>query len=186
MTTAPDHRLFFALYPDPASALRIAALATRLRTELGLKGRPHELQRLHVTLHHLGDFVGMPERERGAAEAAAQSLQAEPIALRFDHLLSFERKRASNRPLVLGGGLGLDGVREFRRRLGEALKAQGLKVESSYTPHLTLLYDDRLVPKQPIEPLGWTAGEFVLVDSLLGQGRHVPLARWPLRAATQP
>ncbi len=183
---APDHRLFFAFYPDTPSALRIAALASRLRTELGLKGRPHELQRLHVTLHHLGDFVGMPERERAAAEAAAQSVVAEPVAMRFDHLLSFERKSGHNRPLVLGGGQGLDGVREFRRRLGEALKTAGLKVDSRYTPHLTLLYDEQPVPRQPIEPLGFTAGELVLVDSLLGQGRHVPLARWPLRAALQP
>ena len=33
-----------------------------------------------------------------------------------------------------------------------------------------------------IEPIGWTAHEFVLVRSLLGRGTHVPVMRWPLCA----
>lgn len=178
----PDHRLFFALYPDRDTALRIAALASRLRTQLGLKGRPHELNRFHVTLHHLGDFVGMPVDVRATAEAAAATLCWPRFALSFEQLLSFTRK-ASSRPLVLGGGAGLEGVSDFRRALGEALQAAGLPVERHFTPHLTLLYDDQAVPRQEVEPIGWTAGEFVLVDSLLGRHRHVALARWPLRAA---
>jgi 2'-5' RNA ligase len=177
---AHDHRLFFAVYPDMASALRIAALASRLRQQLGLKGKPHDLQRFHVTLHHLGDFVGMPQQIRSAAEVAARSIRHAPIELRFDHLLSFERKQRKNRPFVLGGGEGLDALRRFRGELGAALKQAGLPVDAPFTPHLTLLYDDMLVPRQPIEALGWTAGEFVLVDRLLGQHKHVALARWPL------
>ena len=185
---APDHRLFFALYPETATALRIAALASRVRTELGLKGRPQDSHRFHITLHHLGDFVGLPQRERAAAEAAAATLRCEPFALQFDHLLSFERKNARNRPLVLGGGSGLDAVRQLRRQLGEVLAPAGLAGlaglagPGSFTPHLTLLYDDALVPQRPIEALGWRADELVLVNSLIGQHRHVALARWPLRA----
>ncbi|MDC6170117.1 2'-5' RNA ligase family protein [Paucibacter sp. XJ19-41] len=179
---APDHRLFFALYPDTATALRIAALASRVRAELGLKGRPQDSHRFHITLHHLGDFVGLPQRERAAAEAAAATLRCAPFALHFDHLLSFERKNARNRPLVLGGGSGLDAVRQLRRQLGEVLARAGLARPGSFTPHLTLLYDDALVPQRPIEALGWRADELVLVNSLIGQHRHVPLARWPLRA----
>ena len=43
-----------------------------------------------------------------------------------------------------------------------------------------MLYDDRLVAWQAVEPVRWTVREFVLMHSLLGQHRHVPLARWPL------
>jgi 2'-5' RNA ligase len=46
---------------------------------------------------------------------------------------------------------------------------------------MTLLYDDRSVAEQAVETIGWTAREFVLVHSLLGQTRHIPLGRWPLR-----
>ncbi|MDN3922069.1 2'-5' RNA ligase family protein [Roseateles violae] len=177
----PDHRLFFALYPETAQALPIAALASRLKLQLGLKGRPHDLARFHVTLHHLGDFVGMPEELCQRAERAAATLRQSPIALRFDQLLSFERRAKKNRPLVLSGGAGLDAVREFRRRLGEALAAAGIATDPRFTPHLTLMYDDELVPPQAIEAPAWHATEFALVDSLIGQHRHIKLARWPLQ-----
>ena len=35
-------------------------------------------------------------------------------------------------------------------------------------------------------PVSWVANEFVLVDSLIGQGRYEVLARWPLRGAAAP
>jgi 2'-5' RNA ligase len=36
------------------------------------------------------------------------------------------------------------------------------------------------VARRAIEPITWTVNEFVLVRSLVGQGRHEVLARWPL------
>ena len=47
----PTDRLFFAILPDRATAVRIAQLAQHLRAEHGLKGRPLLTNRLHVTLH---------------------------------------------------------------------------------------------------------------------------------------
>jgi 2'-5' RNA ligase len=37
-----------------------------------------------------------------------------------------------------------------------------------------------LLEARAVEPIRWTVREFVLVHSLLGQTRHVPLARWSL------
>ena len=51
-----------------------------------------------------------------------------------------------------------------------------------YTPHLTLLYGDRFVADHPVEPVGWTVHEFVLVHSLLGRSRYLLVARFPLGA----
>ena len=51
-----------------------------------------------------------------------------------------------------------------------------------YTPHVTLVYGDRLVADRPIEPIGWGVHEFVLVNSLLGRSRYIPLARFRLSA----
>jgi 2'-5' RNA ligase len=51
-----------------------------------------------------------------------------------------------------------------------------------FTPHVTLLYDGMSVAEQPVDPISWTVGEFVLVHSLLGQTRHIILDRWPLRS----
>jgi 2'-5' RNA ligase len=58
----------------------------------------------------------------------------------------------------------------------------GRRVDARFTPHVTLLYDSRLVAEQAVSPIHWTAHELVLVHSLLGQTRYVPLARWPLQA----
>lgn len=43
-----------------------------------------------------------------------------------------------------------------------------------------LLYDPQGIAEHAIEPIRWTAREFVLVHSLLGRSRHVPLGRWAL------
>jgi RNA 2',3'-cyclic 3'-phosphodiesterase len=52
---------------------------------------------------------------------------------------------------------------------------------SAFTPHLTLLYDARHIDERPIRPIGWTVSEFVLVLSLIGKTKHVPIQRWQLR-----
>lgn len=49
----PTDRLFFAIFPDAVTADRIAGAASRLRAEGGLRGRPQEASRFHVTLHHV-------------------------------------------------------------------------------------------------------------------------------------
>ena len=54
----PTDRLFFALFPDAEAAMQIAGLARSLREEHGLHGQPLREDRLHVTLHHLGDYAG--------------------------------------------------------------------------------------------------------------------------------
>jgi len=46
---------------------------------------------------------------------------------------------------------------------------------------MTLLYDSCALQARTIDPVRWTMTEFVLVDSLRGRTRHVPLARWQLR-----
>lgn len=56
------------------------------------------------------------------------------------------------------------------------------QVEKTFTPHTTLLYDGQRIESQAIDPVGWTAREFVLVHSELKKTRHNILARWPLGA----
>jgi 2'-5' RNA ligase len=174
-------RLFFALLPDAEAAARIAALQSRLRAQFGLTGRAIATERLHVTLSHVGDYAGLPadivEQARRAGEAAAATAAFE---VSFDRVMSFRRPR--NLPFVMQGGDGLTAVKEFQRRLVDAMVRAGLGrvADKSFTPHVTLAYDDRTVPDTPVEPIGWTARELVLVRSLLGKTTHIPLARWPL------
>lgn len=181
-TPQPSDRLFFAVYPDAPAAQAIGRLAQALKAEHGLRGTPLKPERFHLTLHYLGDHVGLPhDLVAAAASGAAASVSTPSFEITLDRVTSFSR-RPRNRPCVLCGEDGVAGVVAFQQLLGAALKQNGLGpwVDKRFTPHATLLYDDRLVPMQPVEPITWTVREFVLVDSRLGQTRHVPLARWPL------
>lgn len=179
----PTDRLFLALFPPPAIALEIAELAARIRASHGLRGRPLEAARFHITLNHLGDYAGVPPGvvRQASAAAAETAAAAQSFAVSFDRAESFA-SMPRNRPLVLRGGEGLSALMAFHQSLGMALRKANLGqwAKPGYTPHVTLLYDDSLLGATPVPPVTWTAGEFVLVHSLLGETRHVHLARWPL------
>jgi 2'-5' RNA ligase len=177
-------RLLFLVYPDPETAIRIAALATRLRTEHGLRGRPVTAERLHITLRHLGDYAGVPgDVVRQAREAARVAVTA-PFEVTFDRVGSFAG-RARNLPFVLRGDDDLDELKSFNRALASSMERSGGRLakwaKGAFTPHVTLLYDGMSVAEQRVEPITWTVSEFVLAHSLLGQTRHIILDRWLLR-----
>ena len=52
--------------------------------------------------------------------------------------------------------------------------------EPPYEPHVTLQYLEYEIADHAIEDIRWTVSEFVLVRSLYGPSRHLPLARWSL------
>jgi RNA 2',3'-cyclic 3'-phosphodiesterase len=80
---------------------------------------------------------------------------------------------------VLSGRHGLSLLQSLRQQMLEALERTGLRgwARKAFTPHLTLWYGESEIAEHPIEPIGWTVREFVLIHSLRG---HTHLARWPL------
>lgn len=171
-------RLFFALFPSATTAARVYSLQQDFRVRHGLWGRPIAMTRLHVTLAHLGDYPSLPDDIVASAREAAAQINAAPVEVTFQSALSFAG-RQRNRPFVLQGKTGTEDVKAFQRQLGAVMKACGLgRFARPYTPHMTLLYDTAAVAEHPIEPVTWTASEFVLVHSLLGQTRHVRLGQW--------
>lgn len=180
----PTDRLFFAFFPGASAATQVERLAVRLRADHGLSGKPLQTDRFHITLHHLGDFAGLPPhivamaKEAGVAAAAAMA----PFGITLDRAKSFVSRPDKN-PYVLLGSDGVLALTHFQKALGAAMAKAGLKVsktDSAYTPHVTLLYDAHRVTEHPVDSVSWTANEFVLVHSLLGQTKHIPLARWSL------
>jgi 2'-5' RNA ligase len=117
-----------------------------------------------------------------AATRAATRVSTGPLDIVFDHAMSFDRKR-EGKPFVLRADRDT-ALMNFYRLLGEAMKSVGFRrVTSRFTPHMTLLYGDRIVKERPVEAVRWTARDFVLVQSLRGRGHsdYIHLARWPLR-----
>ncbi|MEO6968663.1 MAG: 2'-5' RNA ligase family protein [Rhodanobacteraceae bacterium] len=175
-------RFFFAVFPAPDSAARIAALAQTLRRQHGLRGKPLAAARLHVTLHHLGDYAGLPPTLVASAEAAAARVNLPAFDVAFDSASSFAG-RSRQRPLVLRcKETDMASLWALQRMLGEGMAATGLSrhVERTFVPHVTLAYDDKLLTPTPIERIGWTVRDFVLVRSLIGRGEYRALGRWPL------
>ncbi len=178
---APTDRLFLAIFPDRETAAQLAALATTQCAQHGLRGRPLVAERFHVTLFHLGDSIGLRKDVVEAASKAASRVQAAPFELAFDRVASFAGRR-DKLPFVLRADDGNAALRRFQAELAARLRESGLGhfANESFEPHVTLAYDARLVAPEVISPVRWRADEFVLIHSLLGQTRHVPLARWAL------
>jgi RNA 2',3'-cyclic 3'-phosphodiesterase len=178
------HRLFFALLPPPADAARISHLAQQLRGAAGLKGKPVSADRLHVSLHGLGEYAGLPEQLVSAAREAGDTVCVPQFDVVFDCAGSFGGHGGrGKRPFVLWSTDEIDLLMLFNRALAKALAQAGLSrwIASQFTPHITLLYDSRIARQRAIEPVRFRVRELVLVDSLIHQGRHVPIARWPLK-----
>lgn len=169
-------RVFLAVIPDPDTAERIHRLARALKRAHHFEGKLIARERLHISLFSL---IGAPECCVHAACEAARDMQTEPFEVSFDRTASF-RGRSGNSPFVLVGEQGLRRLRAFRRMLSAAMTREGLRrvANTSFEPHVTLLYDPRSVDEYPIEPILWTVTEFVLVRSMKG---HEYLERWSLQ-----
>jgi RNA 2',3'-cyclic 3'-phosphodiesterase len=173
--------LFFAVFPDPQAGASIADIAQQLRRRYGLGGRPHLTTRFHISLQNLGDYDDLPERVLVKARHAAASVgMVRPFAVMFDRVASFSG-REGHYPLVLRGDDGVVGLTMLHQSLGIAMRRAGLKARLDFTPHITLLYDDRRIEEQPVEPIFWTVRALVLVLSLSGRTKYVFLGQWPLR-----
>jgi 2'-5' RNA ligase len=180
--TQPVDRLFFALLPDAAAKIRLVRLTDWLREQHGLTGTAVGTKRLHVSLHHLGDYPGLPDDLVALAQRAAESIATGPFPVEFDQVTSF-RRRPATFPVVLRASQGLAALETFHWMLGEALKREklGTVLRPSFTPHVALFYDKLLVPKQAVDTVAWEAKDLVLVHSLVGRTQHKILGTWPLR-----
>jgi 2'-5' RNA ligase len=164
----PEHRLFFAFWPD--DALRASLEAARARL-FPLAGRPVDPSNLHVTAAFLG-AVDAAKLDRLAELAGPVA----PLPIVFDRLEHWARPRvlvavASQPPARLRAIV--DGLWQRLDRLGFAREAR------PWVPHLTLVRDLRsLRPGLVWPPVEWTVYRIRLVESTSTPHgvRYTPLA----------
>lgn len=169
--------LFFAIYPHPEDAASIARLGARLRERHALKEKLTEVHRLHVTLHHLGNYsTAVPREKVQAALEAAATLAPPSFDVVFDTAMRFEGSKAF---VLCGDDNGTSALAAFRQHLGEALADAGFKPEHGFTPHMTLAYTPRKIKSHSIEPVRWKADSFSLIESHVGESIHEVLGQWP-------
>lgn len=169
------HRLFFAARPSLTLARQIA--------HSGLWDGPEDKalrpDQLHMTIDILDDFPSFPERVAEMLCDAAETVSADPVPIALD------QRVASNRSVALRPRRRLREFGALYERIETARRRAGLAQRHGYrmSPHLTLGYVDGRPSVRMIEPIAWTADEFVLIHSLVGRSEHRVLGRWPLRGA---
>jgi len=182
---APEqvHSLFFALCPDPGTAA--ALVAARQALEQGLapeRGGGVPPERLHLTLHWLGEWSQLPAATVQAAVAAAASQDQPGFELLLDRADCFGHGEAvwvlrpsAPPPELLGLHAGL----------GAALARQRLRLPPGppFAPHVTLRRRARQrLAAGPVPALAWRVSHFELLESVRGTGQsgYRRLGQWPL------
>lgn len=171
--------LFFAIFPDPAEAGQTRRKARLLSDRYGLSGALTQTDRLHLSLQAIRRFDGIPDDAVAAARTAGSTVREEPFEVTFDLAMGF--RNTGRCPYVLRCA-DAPGLVRLQRSLTSALQDAGAPVRGhGFTPHVTLLYEPRLIEAAPLDPpLIWTVRDFTLVHSVQGQGRHHRIARFAL------
>ena len=176
-----DWNLFFAVLPDTGTASGVGRLARDFIRAHRLGGKPVAPERLHMSLHGFRGSGCPPIHLVDTLTLVGNSVSISPFEVTLRYLLSFGHGRESEQglgkiPLVLRGES--EGLFALRQGLGAGLRKSGYRAKMFSTPHVTLSYDCRPVPLQPIEPIHFVVNQFVLIHSELGFTRHNILRCW--------
>nr|WP_277873276.1 2'-5' RNA ligase family protein [Sphingomonas profundi] len=133
--------------------------------------------RLHLTFFWFGDFHGLPDALLSRIRPVIGGLERPSFRILLDRLAFGPRS------VLLFPSEPLPAMTAFHGRMQAALAQAGVTPPAAwrYRPHMTLLYGRRSEPGRWIDPIGWQAGENVLIHSRIGSGRHCVIDRWPLR-----
>jgi len=169
--------LFFAVLPDEQTAARLIDVQARLVNRHRLRGTLMEPDRLHVTLRLVGNYDGLRDSTVDEAKRAADSVAMNPFDVAFSHAATL-----GGDAFALFRGEGSEALVALGDAIGVAMAKVGLRSSASQfkTPHISLLRSPLRVPEEMVEPVRWTAREFVLIQSLIGKKEHRVKARWPL------
>jgi 2'-5' RNA ligase len=162
-------RLFLALWPDART--RAAILAWQQAWDWPPAAAPVAAERLHLTLH----FIGNVPRERLPRVAAGLQAAFEPLDFVLDRAEVWPNSVAVLQPQRTPRALG-----ELHLRLAHALRELELPVESRpFRPHVTLARRARGAMPSPREDgVPWRASDgYVLVESLPGGAGYEILRR---------
>ena len=180
---AQVYNLFLALMPDSPAAQRASALAQDLGKEQGLVVKPERAVRFHVTLFHVGNFLGdVPPAVLATVRQVVQGMAVAPFEVTFNKVGSFKGK-PGRIPIVLFGATSPE-LMCFQADLDQKMKRAGLTQgdhHRQFNPHLTLFYGRQEVHERGVEAVSWRATDFVLLRSVVGQGVYVEEGRWPMR-----
>ena len=148
----------------------------------GLSGSRVPPKHLHVTLHWLGDYDDAPHELLRRAKHAGSTVEMEPFGVGFDRIGSLGGTGMGG--LALTGSAELKKLRQFQRALATTMEAAGIghHIRKRFNPHVSLLFCQQRSAREPIVPIRWRVDELILIESLVGCGKHIDLGNWRLRS----
>lgn len=175
---AETARVFFALWPDAAVRQKLHTLSGQLHALRG--GRRTRPETLHLTLL----FIGAIERARlPDLQAVAATVRVPAFDVAFDRVDCWRHNRIAH----LGASAPASGLLDLVAGLENVVAAMGIPFDQRpYKAHITLVRHADCRSSDPeIEPLVWSAREFVLVESRLDTAgaSYAERGRWPLVTA---
>lgn len=175
--------VFFAHHLAEETATAVSDRIPDIRYQNGLQGRARPSKVLHISLHAVGPYADLSTEMLGKLRQGAETIQIPPFEVTFDRVTSFGSGDGV-RPIVLLCADGKDELTELYDAFDPAMEKVGLcrsGPRRPFTPHMTLLYDRKVIPETPLdEPITIAVGDFALIHSLYGRTRYDVLGRWPL------
>lgn len=161
MHGAANTRLFLALWPDPA--IRHALRERRDAWDWPRGASPVHTDKLHVTLHFLGELPSerVPELRRGFAVPFTPFTLSIGVPKLWHHGIAVLEPHAEPAELL-----------ELHANLSAALIALGLQPEErNYRPHVTLARraNNAVAPPESA-PILWKIDGYALAESKPGDG----------------
>jgi 2'-5' RNA ligase len=166
-------RMIFARRPLYLMAKPPAEIVARIHS-LPRNDQRRAADLLHITF---AAFMDLAEAPAGFLELVIRGIDdfdANAFPVRFDRI---ECRKAT----TLRSSAPLAAAWEFQRQLAEYFQQHGFK-EFNLPPelHVTINYRGDGLGAEAIDPIEWIAAEILLVESVVGQARHIVHGRWPL------
>jgi RNA 2',3'-cyclic 3'-phosphodiesterase len=179
-------KLFFGLRLPAENADQAYRIGQDVRDAHGLHCRSIGRDRLHLSLFGFNSPRVVTQGVIDTLRWVGAAVVMPQFRIELNRTMSFGKKSdKQDRPFVLAGDdWTTSGIVMLRQQIICALRLAGSRaiISVSFNPHMTLFWGRHNLGEQPIEELGWTAQEFVLIHSYRGLGKHEVLGRWPLRA----
>lgn len=169
---------YFALRPDPETAVKIRELAFAIGRREQAIGWVYPADRLHVSLCPVG-WKGLRRGDVATAIEAAAGVEAGVFSLRFEKIMSLRSRAGAC--LALHSDMRSDGLELLLAALRQKLLRAGLVLpRAGNAPHVTMIRRTAARPETMLDmPVEWTAHDFVL--SRLGGSARDDLGCWRLK-----
>jgi RNA 2',3'-cyclic 3'-phosphodiesterase len=152
-------RLFFALWPDSETRIKLAQLSRTIEAKAINLVRPDNY---HVTLVFIG-------RVNKASELLIKQrvvdIASEPFTITFGHLSYWNKPKV----LCLTSQYPVQQAMLLAEKLNSAVVSCAISTDNKpYNPHVTLARHIPAFDEQDCEPIVWKADSFCLVESCSG------------------